>query len=237
MPVDDAQMRRNRLLAGLPEDRRSAIAQHAEWVALTPRDTVFEQGDRIETVYFPLTGVISLVSQFDGDDIVEIATIGNEGMLGLPVFLQASGTSSHMAFCQISAEAVRLDVHPFLEQVEADGAFHTLMHRYTQALFAQVAQNAGCNAVHDVVQRAARWVLMSHDRVEGDEFDLTQEFLAQMLGVRRTAVNAAAQSLQTLGTIEYNRGHMTIADRQALEALACPCYRLIRRELDQVTAA
>lgn len=231
VPPDDLLL--NRVLAALPDDRRAQVAEAASRVGHDARDPVFEQGERIEQVLFPLTGVYSLVARFEQHS-VEIATVGNEGMLGLPVFLQAAYTSAHQAFCQVPAESARLSVDAFTTLISANGDLHQLMHRYTQALFTQIAQNAACNAVHNTTQRAARWILMTHDRVGDAEFLLTQDFLAQMLGVRRTAVNAAAQALQRAGSVTYSRARMTVIDRDALLQLACPCYGIIRAEHDRL---
>ena len=209
------------------------LAPELEVVSLAVRDRVFEQGRPIEHVHFPIEGVISLVAGVEGREI-EIATVGNEGMLGLPVFLQAAQTSSHRAFCQIAACTLRMDAAAFNDALASNGHLHSVLHQYTQALFTQVGQNAACNAAHDVNQRAARWILMTHDRVTGDEYALTQEFLAQMLGVGRPAVNAAARTLQANGRISYSRGHLTILDRRGLEHDVCECYRIIRHELDRL---
>ena len=234
--IASEDLRANRLLRAIPEAELAPWARHLELVSLEVRDMVFEQGARIEHVHFPIEGVISLVSDVQGRE-VEIATVGNEGMLGLPVFLQAAMTSSHRAFCQIKARSLRMDAAAFTETLGTNGRLHRVLHQYTQALFTQVGQNAACNAVHDVNQRGARWILMTHDRVPGDEFMLTQEFLAQMLGVGRPAVNAAARALQDRGRITYSRGRLTVIDRAGLERDVCECYRIIRLELDRLLPA
>jgi CRP-like cAMP-binding protein len=226
-------LRGNRLLAALPEAHLTRLARDLEPVSLEIRDMVYEQGETIEHVHFPVEGVISLVAGMQGRD-VEIATVGNEGMLGLPVFLQAAKTSSHRAFCQIAARSYRLDADVFNDALGSNGHLHRVLHLYTQALLTQVGQNAACNAVHDVEQRAARWIAMTHDRVSGDDFVLTREFLAQMLAVGRPAVNAAAQTLQDKGRISYSRERLTVLDRSGLESDACECYQLIRSELDRL---
>jgi len=229
-------LRANRLLLAIPDAELAPLARHFELVSLPVRELVFEQGARIDHVHFPVEGVISLVSRVEGRE-VEIATVGNEGMLGLPVFLQAAMTSSHRAFCQIEARSLRMESTAFNEALGANGRLHTVLHQYTQALFTQVGQNAVCNAVHDVTQRAARWILLTHDRVRGDDFMLTQEFLAQMLGVGRPTVNVAAQALQDHGRIAYSRGRLTVIDRAGLESDVCECYRIIRGEHDRLIPA
>ena len=150
---------------------------------------------------------------------------------------KAAMTSSHRAFCQIQARTLRMEAAAFKEALGKNGHLHTVLHQYTQALFTQVGQNTACNAVHDVYQRSARWILMTHDRVPGDEFVLTQEFLAQMLGAGRPTVNSAAQALQDRGRITYSRGRLKVIDRSGLESDVCECYRIIRGELDRLLPA
>jgi CRP-like cAMP-binding protein len=234
--VSDDDLQRNRLLAVVGDESRRRIGELGEIVTLNVRDVVFEQGRRIEHVHFPLNGVLSMVSKSNGH-AVEIATVGREGMLGLPVFLQASFTSSHMAFCQIASEAVRVPADAFGDALARDGELHTVLHRYTQALFTQLAQSAACNAIHDIRQRAARWLLTTHDRVDGDEFELTQEFLAQMLAVGRPAVNTVAQAFQDRGLMSYVRGRVAILDRDGLHREACVCYDVIRSEHERLIGA
>jgi CRP-like cAMP-binding protein len=198
---------------------------------------VFREEEPIERVVFPLTGVFSLLSLAPGAQLVEVATVGREGFVGLPVFLQAQLTSAHRAMSQIPGRAVTLSTPDFMALGNSGGALQTALQRYTQALITQIAQNAACNRAHSVEQRCARWLLMTHDRVDGDGFLLTQEFLAQMLGVGRPAVNGAAQALQDAGCIAYSRGRMTIVDRARLESASCECYDVIRREFDRLTPA
>jgi CRP-like cAMP-binding protein len=234
MPVPEATLSRNRLLAGLGEDVRRELAAVATETPLEVKKTLFEQGQPISEVYFPLLGVCSLISVDDDGRGVEVATVGNEGFVGLPVFLQATLTSAHMAMVQIEGEAIVIDSGAFLDLSNSGGPLQAVLARYTQALITQIAQGVACNRLHDVVQRAARWLLMTHDRGEGASFGLTQEFLGQMLGVGRQAVNEAAQRLQSDGLIEYGRGTITVRDRGGLERTSCECYTVIREEFDRL---
>lgn len=234
MPVPEATLSRNRLLAGLTPDARAEIARAGDLIPLEVKRTLFEQGEPISEVYFPVLGVCSLLSAADQSGGVELATVGNEGFVGLPVFLQATLTSAHMAMVQIEGEAIVIRSGAFLDLSNSGGPLQLVLGRYTQALITQIAQGVACNRLHDVVQRAARWLLMTHDRVGGATFGLTQEFLGQMLGVGRQAVNDAAQRLQDEGLIEYGRGAITVRDRGGLEARACECYGVIRQEFDRL---
>jgi len=221
----------NRLLAALPADERNRLAPHLEPFPLHLKNTLHEVDEPIDYVYFPNTGVISLVSVMADGAIVEVATIGNEGMAGLPVFL-GSASMSARAFPQIEGHAMRMRAEVFRECVDASSPLTGLLHRYTQALFNQIAQGAACNRAHPLEERCARWMLMTHDRVDGDEFLLTHEFLSQMLGTRRPSVTLAAGLLQKAGYIQYSRARVRILDREGLEAAACECYRVIRRGYD-----
>jgi CRP-like cAMP-binding protein len=197
---------------------------------------IYEENQPIQHVYFPIGGVLSLVSQMQDGRGVEVATIGNEGMAGLPVFLQATLTSSHMAFSQIPGEALRMPAVRFSEFITGseNGGLHVALNRYTQALMSMIARAVACNALHSVQQRACRWLLTTHDRVGVDEFLLTQEFLGQMLGVTRASVNEVARDLQDAGAIRYTRGRISILERAELERRSCECYGVIRSEFDRL---
>jgi CRP-like cAMP-binding protein len=234
MALDGQLLRRNRLLAAAPQpvlDRVAALGSHEE---LEFKRVLFEEGARVDRVVFPISGVCSLLTVAADERMVEVATIGSEGFVGLPVFLQATLMSSHRAIAQIPGEAILLDAAEFLEVSNAGGPFQAVLMRYTQALITQIAQAAACNRLHSVEQRCARWLLMTHDRVEGDCFELTQEFLSQMLGTGRQAVNEAAQALQNRGLIAYTRGTLSVVDRPGLEAASCECYATIRGEFDRL---
>jgi CRP-like cAMP-binding protein len=176
---------------------------------------------------------MSLLAVADGDVLAEVATIGNEGLVGVPVFLGA-GTIPALAFVQIPGESLRVPVPAFREQAAPGRPLHLVVQRYTQALFNQVAQAVVCNVAHTAEQRCCRWILMTRDRVSRDEFPLTHEFLAQMLAVRRATVTETAGALQREGLIRYRRGIMEVKDLDRLEQRACGCYRTIRREYERL---
>jgi CRP-like cAMP-binding protein len=221
-----AALSSNRILAALSRKEYERLSIRLDSVALTLKQVLYEAGEPIPYIYFPENGVVSLVSVMDDGSAVEVATIGNEGMVGLPVFLGAVSTSGR-AFSQIPGTAVRMKAAAFREEVGRVGRLSAVLNLYTQTLFEQIAQSAACNRVHAVEKRCARWLLMTHDRVEEDEFPLTQEFLAVMLGVRRATVTEAAGVLQRAGLIRYRRGKIRIENREGLLAAACECYRII----------
>jgi CRP-like cAMP-binding protein len=166
---------------------------------------------------------------------VEVATIGNEGLVGSPVFLGAErGTTQ--ALCQVSGQALKMRVDDFQHTLRDHSELHEIVERYIQALIGQISQSTACNHVHTMQERMCRWLLMTHDRVGVDEFNLTQEFLAEMLGVRRPSVTVCAGILQKAGLIRYQRGHIQVLDRAGLEACSCECYEVVRQEFDRLLA-
>jgi CRP-like cAMP-binding protein len=225
--------RRNQLLAGLDTAEFGRLVGMLEPFEATMRESVHHPGTPIEYVYFPLRSVFSLVAGV-GDRTVEVNTIGNEGMVGLPVFLGA-GASPNKAFVQVSGPAVRMPAHRLVEFLSSgDGSLHSRLHRYTQATIVQLAQSVACNQLHSTEKRTARWLLTTRDRVDNDTFPITQDFLAQMLGVRRATVSGVAASLQEAGVISYHRGVLSILDNAALESATCECYWIIRDEYEQL---
>ncbi len=223
----------NRLLDSLPRADIERLRPHLEAVSVEISHVVYEPDGPIRHVYFPTSCVISLVTYLEGGTSLEMATIGLEGMVGLPIFL-GSDTMPSRAFGQVPGEALRIETDAFRAEIERNGPLVRVLNRYTQALFNQVAQTTACNRVHPVGRRCARWLLQAHDRVGSDQFLLTQEFLAQMLGVRRSGVSAAAGMLQKAGLIRYARGRITVLDRPGLESASCECYRVIKREFDRL---
>lgn len=197
------------------------------------RDPIYQPNEPFRHVYFPETAVGSILTVLDDATEIEVATIGQEGVLGLPVILGAR-TSPGKAFWQVPGKTWRLDASVLRAEMKNGGAVAAALHIYIQAFFTQLAQAATCNRVHKIDQRCARWLLMTHDRVEGDNFPLTQEFLAQMLGVRRTGVPEVAGRLQEAGLIEYRRGRITVLNREGLEKASCECYRIVRAEFDRL---
>jgi CRP-like cAMP-binding protein len=233
---DRALLRSNVLLAALPDDGVEAVAEVAESYTAERRDMVYDIGEPIEHVLFPIDAVYSLLSVMDDGRSVEIGTVGREGFVGVPVLLEGGYTSEHQAFAQIGGNVLRVSTSDFRQIVDDLPALRTMLHRYTLALLAQIAQASACNRLHTLEQRCARWLLMTHDRVARDEFPLTQEFLAQMLAVRRAGVNEVQQALSDAGLISYSRGSITILDRPGLEQRSCQCYALIREEHDRLAA-
>lgn len=224
----------NRLLAALPAVERTQLTQHMEYVALEFKQVLYRPNEQIPYVYFPINNVNSLIVTMTDGRAVEVGTVGNEGMVGLPVFLGAPMTTG-LAISQIPGDALRMSSESFDKEVmRLDGALYRLLHLYTQAMFVQTAQGAACNRLHSIEQRFCRWLLMTHDRVGWDTFPLTQEFLSQMLGIRRAGVSIVAAAIKQAGLIHYERGMMTVLDRAGLEATTCECYEVIQSEYDRV---
>jgi len=224
---------RNRLLTKLPRPELEKISPDLEPFELPLRKVLHEPGEEIAHVYFVTRGVVSMVNEPDNGDIVEFATIGPEGIVGFPVLLGASSMPS-TAIVQIPGEALRIRTADFRRGLERLPTLQPLLLRYTMALLNQVAQVTSCNRLHEVQERCARWLLQTHDRVDSDSFPLTQEFLAQMLGVHRPTVTVAAGMLHKAGLIDYTRGSITIIDRKGLEAASCSCYRVIAAEYERL---
>jgi CRP-like cAMP-binding protein len=229
----EARPMRNRLLADLPPEEDAQLRPYLERVSLGVKDVLYEPYQPIPAMYFPETGVISMLAIMGDGKTSEVGLVGNEGVLGLPVFLGAE-TSPTRAFAQVPGESLRMAAAVFTEVLPRAGTLMRRLQRYTQALFIQVSQSAACNNLHETMPRCCRWLLMTHDRVGSDEFLLTHEFLAAMLGVRRASVSAEAATLQQAGLIRYRRGQLTIVNRQGLEAAACECYRIIATEYDRL---
>jgi CRP-like cAMP-binding protein len=226
--------RSNQILQALPEDDRKRLRSGMTEVALPIKTVLFEPGEPIRHVHFPLDGVVSLVTPLDDGAIVEVATVGNEGIVGVPLVL--GGSLAVRAISQVPGSSLRMEASAFLAELERGGAFAALVHQYLQALFGQISQAAACNRLHTNEERLSRWLLMSHDRVGVDEFAITHEFLGQMLGSRRATVTLSAGILQAAGLIRYHRGHVVILDREGLEGVSCECYAVIKRQLDRVVA-
>ena len=220
----------NHILDALPPADLARLRPDMEEVALVVRDVVFDAREIITAVHFPVSGIVSLVTPMEDGSIVEVTTVGNEGMVGVAVFLGARSTTVR-AISQVSGRALRQPVDAFLRAIDDHSQLRAVVQRYTQALFTQISQSAGCNRLHSNEERLARWLLMSHDRVGADRFPITQEFLSQMLGVRRATVTVSAGILQRAGFISYARGQVTIVDRKGLEGASCECYRIMQTEL------
>ncbi|MGY1793957.1 Crp/Fnr family transcriptional regulator [Geodermatophilus sp. SYSU D00525] len=228
--------RRNLLLDHLPDEEFDRLRPALEPVQLDVREQLYEPGKNIDQVWFPVDSVLSVLATVEGEAAVEVATIGFEGMAGLPAFLGTS-ESPHDTVCQIAGTALRLPVGELRRFLSTDGALHTLLHRYTQATMVQLSQNVACNRLHTTEERCARWLLQTRDRVGADEFTLTQEFLAQMLGVRRGTVSLTAGVLQQAGVIRYTRGRITVLDPDALHEASCDCYGIVQAAYRSAAAA
>jgi CRP-like cAMP-binding protein len=216
----------NKLLAKVPADELKRLQPHLHEVRLEYMQVLSEPDESITQVYFPTRGVLSMVNEPDSGDIVEFATIGNEGMVGVPVLLGSNSMPSRV-MVQVAGSGFQIESKRFSEILKQTPAFNARLMRYVMALLNQVAQATSCNRLHEVQERCARWLLHTHDRVNGDSFMLTQEFLSQMLGVHRPTVTIAARMLQQAGLIRYTRGQIEVIDREGLEATACSCYRTI----------
>lgn len=225
----------NRLLAGLPAQVLERLTPELETVPLRNRDIIQRIGRQAEHVYFPHSGMGSIVIHMQGGVNVEAATVGHEGMLGLSYVL-GDTLATEETMIQLPGEASRLRIRVLREEFDREERLRTLLLRYSQLLMGQIAQGAACNRLHPIEARCARWLLSTHDRVEGDSFPLTQDFLALMLGVRRAGVSVAQHALQQDGLIDYSRGQVRILDRPALETVACECYGVIRDRFDRFFA-
>jgi CRP-like cAMP-binding protein len=224
---------RNRLLDLLPEGDRARVLPTMQRITGEFGEIVFERNAPLTFVDFPLGAVISVVVIMEDGAIAEAGTIGNEGMAGIPLLLNAS-SSPLQAFYQVPGDTLRMPAAAFNEELTRGGVFREVLQRYALGFMNQLAQSAACNRLHPVDQRLCKWILMSHDRVGSDTLLLTQEVLAQMLGVRRASVTVAAGMLQKAGFIRYSRGALTVLDREGLETASCECYTIVRTELERL---
>jgi len=225
--------RRNRLLARLPKDEFQRLLPNLRPVNLEFKLVLYEPRATLDYAYFPDRGVVSQLTVMDDGAGIEVATIGNEGMVGLPILFGMAEISSRLVV-QVPATALRMRADVLRAETSGDTALRRLLLLYNGAYLTQVSQSVGCNGLHSVPRRCCRWLLMTHDRVEGDEFPITHEFLAQMLGVRRPSITEVLQPLQADGLIRYRRGNMTVLDRRGLEAASCECYQFVQDEFDRV---
>lgn len=223
----------NQLLSLLPQADRKRILARCEQMPLEIRTVLYEANGPMPYVYFPLSGMVSLVLNTQDGQTIEVGTIGNEGMLGTPLVL-GSDKSPVEVLIQVSATLLRMTAKDFLRELKRSGPLRAAAQRFAQALITQISQSVACNRVHPVEERICRWLLMVHDRVGLDDMVLTQQFVSQMLGVRRPSVTVVAGTLQKAGLIKYSRGKMTILNRKGLEAGACECYQIVRRESERL---
>ncbi len=218
----------NRLLAALPDEDFQNLLANSERTELAYGTNIYKTGAIIRHVYFPESGIVSLLSAVEGDLTLEVGIVGNEGMIGVPAFLGAK-TSNNIALVQGTGWALRMTTADFLKECETSNKLQQVVKRFVQSLMAQTAQSAACNRFHPIESRMARWLLMTNDRMKTGIFQITQEFLSNMVGVRREAVNKTAKSFQERGLISYNRGKLLILDVKGLKEISCNCYKIISK--------
>jgi len=219
----------NRLLASLPDAEYQHLIPHLQHVSLSSKQVLYEVGEPIEYVYFPHRSIVSSLSTMNDGSMVEVCLVGNDGIVGTPAAL-GDNIATTTATVQIPDSAMRMKANLLKTEFQRGGVLQSLLLRYMQAQHAFVSQNAACNRLHQLDGRLARWLLLVCDRVESKELPLTHEFIGQMLGVRRAGVTEAANTLQKAGLIRYNRGKITILNREGLEAFSCECYEIINGE-------
>jgi CRP-like cAMP-binding protein len=226
----------NQLLAALPAPEYARLAPSLETLPLKLKEWIHPPGEAIRDVYFPGGGFCSILTVLEDGRMVEVATIGREGAVGMSAVFDGTASRSLAMVQAAAATCYRMPIGVFRQEMDRRGPFYELLTDYTQALVGLIMQSTACNAVHRVEQRLARWLLMAHDRVGADAFPLTQEFVAMMLGVARPTVTIVAGTLQKAGLITYQRGNVTILDRRKLEAASCECYRTATLLLKGVTS-
>ncbi|MEA3085475.1 MAG: hypothetical protein QOC89_3172 [Paraburkholderia sp.] len=234
--MDKGDPKANHLLAVLPAAEWARIEPYLVEVELPLGEVIYESGGQLEHVYFPTTSIISLLYVMEDGASAEIAIVGHEGIVGVSLFMGGETTPSR-AIVQSAGRAWRLNARMLKDEFNRAGPMQRLLLRYTQALITQMAQTAVCNRHHSIDQQLCRWLLLSIDRLPSNELRMTQELIANMLGVRRSGVTAAALKLQNAGLIRYGHGHITVLDRPGLEAHVCECYAVVKREFDRLLPA
>ncbi len=232
MPIPEPAQQ-NYLLAALPPSAYHRLFPHLELVPMPLGEVLYESGGQLQYVYFPTTSIVSLLYVMENGASAEIAIVGNEGIVGVSLFMGGETTPSR-AVVQSAGLCYRLKATLLLVEFNKGGAVLHLLLRYTQALITQMAQTAVCNRHHSLDQQLCRWLLLSLDRLQSNDLVMTQELIANMLGVRREGVTDAAGKLQHAGLINYSRGHITVIDRPGLEALVCECYAVVKKESDRL---
>jgi CRP-like cAMP-binding protein len=227
------QRNRNRLLASLKADEVSVLSRHFREVSLSQGEVLEERGRRVDAVFFPQSGMVSLVVEMPEDETVEVGMVGSEGAVGLNVGL-GSRIASVTALVQVSGVALKISASRFRAAVTQSQHLQDLIVRYNEIQSAQIQQTAACNALHDVGSRLARWLLQTSDRTGSDAIPFTREFLGKMLGVRRGTVSAMAAQFESAGLIKTHRGHIKLLDRERLKNEACYCYDFLRKEIDRL---
>ena len=223
----------NKLLAAMSREEYERLLPQMQAISLPLKQRIYEVNEPIEHLYFPNSGVISFLGVLGNGGTVEVATVGNEGMIGTPILLGTDRIGAE-TMVQVPGDGWRMKVDVFKREVPPGSPFHNLLLRYVQALMNQMIRAVICNTLHPVEARCCRWLLQVQDRVGLDEFILTQEFLSQMLGVRRATVSEVAAKFQKAGLINYHRGKIIILDRKGLEAASCECYRVVKQEYERL---
>lgn len=223
----------NRLLAKLSDDELEYLLSVSDMVETNVKEVLVQQGEPIEYAYFPCTSALSCLVYLEEGSFVEVGTVGNEGFTSVELLLDGTSAAESLV-CQIRGMSVRIGAEDFKKAVSQSQPLRKILRCSAQAYLSQVSQSVACNRMHSVDLRFARWLLVTHDRVEGDKFDLTQEFLAGMLGVHRPSVSVVAGLFQQAGMIRYTRGHMEILDRPRLEESACECYGVVREQFQRL---
>lgn len=227
--VSATEVQRNDLLAAVPEDELERWLEHLELVDLPLGLVLYESGALVDHVYFPTSAIVSLLYVLENGASAEIAVVGKEGIIGISLFM-GGGSSPNRAVVQSAGQGFRLNARALQEEFQRAGPVLHLLLRYTQALIAQMSQTAVCNRHHSLDQQLCRWLLLSLDRLTGDDLVMTQQLISNMLGVRREGVTEAAMNLQASGLIRYTRGRITVLDRPGLEERSCECYNVVRKE-------
>jgi CRP-like cAMP-binding protein len=224
---------KNRLLGMLPREEYERILPHLGYVSFSLGEVVYESGGQMSYIYFPTTAIISLLYVMENGSSAEMGMAGNEGLVGIALFM-GGDTTPNRAVVQSAGGAFRMRAKVLRDEFSRGGVFQRLLLRYTQALITQMSQTAVCNRLHEIEQQLCRWLLLSHDCLDSDELVMTQELIANMLGVRREGVTAAASRLQEQGLISYVRGRIQILDRRGIEATVCECYKVVKDEYDRL---
>ena len=234
--MDDHTLERNQILHALPPEERARLFPHLQRVSLPLGTVIYESGARLRHIYFPIDAIVSLLYVLNDGASAEIALVGNDGAVGVSLFMGGESTPSR-AVVQSAGVAYRLSRTRLKQEFERHGLLLHVLLRYTQALITQMAQTAVCNRHHALEQQLCRWLLLSLDRLDSNQLKMTQELMANMLGVRREGVTEAAGRLQKAGVISYVRGRITVLDRARLEALSCECYLVVKKESDRLRAS
>lgn len=224
---------RNRLLAAIPDEVYYRLQPDLEPIRLDLGNVIYEAHQPLSHVYFPTTAIVSLLYTMENGSSAEMGIVGCDGVVGIAVFM-GGDTTPNRAVVQSAGDALKLELKHFRRELRRTSELHRLLLLYTQSLLTQMSQTAVCNRLHSVEQQLCRWLLLSHDRLESNELIMTQELIANMLGVRREGVSVAAHNLQNAGVIRYKRGHITIVDRSGLESRVCECYQVVKTECDRL---